>query len=583
MRQPHSKTLYNAINDKATNEEGNTNQVGQELIWHIKKDPSNYLVTSERNRSMPSIKHIDSVKKIIDLSLSLFSSPYSSHVQKFCSSEYPLAGGASFSRWGRVITVDQEGNILMVGKRYSSRRDQEGRAVILVLDKDLKEVTYHSVDGLKEFESHCEFNRKTGFLYLHLNAIRSVSEGLRSGFSGRGCQIKGDYYFDNGSIYALTWKGGELKFQWEYNISHLTFSKRHIWGYHKFGPSLSHLFDSSGQAFHVIGGLTYKWNSDKKMMEPVRLDWGHNWLNLSREEKQSVQCRQRIGISRIHTIAQTGELVFAHRTDYKGQERINEIKRIFYLNLRGEASNFVHIIDIAENIEALVIDSKNRILVFSRVTNEKAVCRCVQWRNGSKPSKQARVLWSYYFEYQSYRVGATSFWRDSPIVCDPRGSILIQTQKSLVSFNIYKENIAKESPIPEWEYPIDSRGMVTPPIIDPTGGISFLVQSGEAPLGNDNLRKITLTTIDPYDRDFNPTDPKPIRFLDYMGNDSLTVPTFDSEGRVHVGNDDIRGIASKYSWERIVIGAGAALLVLMIVAIWRRRAARRRAALTLRP
>jgi len=97
------------IDEILTKEASDANFAGQELFKHISENFPNYFLTSSQNWSIPPREHIKTVKDLIELFLSLFSSPYPANVQKCCTRFYFIGeknedGGTSwFSRSGEVI------------------------------------------------------------------------------------------------------------------------------------------------------------------------------------------------------------------------------------------------------------------------------------------------------------------------------------------------------------------------------------------------------------------------------------------------------------------------------------------------
>ncbi len=538
---------FKSIHKILTDERSDTNQASQELFDHIYDNPSDYLSTSSRNWSIPPREHINTVKHLIELFLSLFSSTCSIKGNECCSTRYSQRGKNYFERIGEEIAVDQKGFIIMSGYR-KSHSNHNKTSIIIVLNKNLKEITSYNFS--KTHLSELIFDRKKNNLYLEtFNLIDEVW---------------------NSSITAIEWKDQLLTRKWECDISDLVKPE------HSTPPyTTSHLITQSSQVFHVISGYLYKLSSDMHTMELVG--------------------DRKVGISRSHTIRSDGDLVFVSMFISRN---IRYTPGIYSLNLKKKVAKPKIIFKTDDDkCSCLTIDAKERILFFTSYGHREASVTCID-PTGSSGDELAQIVWRYLFKYA---IGGTVEWGDSPLACTPSGNIFLQTKEWFVSFNIHSEKSVDGSPIPEWKLRRTPHEKTTTPVFGPNGRIAFLARAEANPHierleGNLNVK---LIIIDPNDKGFDPKNPKPIRsvFLETLKVTyfkGITPPIFDSEGRFHVRGSivgiapkhtwkKIEGIAPKHTWKRIVVGAGAALLVLMIVAIWRRRVARRRAALTLRP
>ncbi|NGX50619.1 MAG: hypothetical protein K1060chlam2_00467 [Chlamydiae bacterium] len=411
--QSLSKTFYKAIN-----EEGST--IGSTLRGLVEASFSNYLVTSNRNWSIPPLALEDktTVKKIINCGHSLFSSHYSVNVKGSSQQSYLLGEKSPFSRGGEVIAIDQEGNFIIAGI--------PGFAM-MILDKNLKQVAQFTPPKALN-DSSCQytlcsngtkFNRNTGSLYLTASTIASSP--------------------DKQSIIALMWKDNKLTTQWRCDITNLYRGDRvpDMW-------TISTIITRSDQAFHIIDGSLYKWNPVATKMELVG----------DREVK----------ISESHTISPEGELVYVSNTgiyslDLKSKNpkprRIFNIEKVFIEPglLRGNIGNLlrtmasfvyqplVHANITESKVYALTIDSKGRILFVVR-NGSRLTCICLN-RLPSSKSKQAEIVWKYPFNYKlGVKVnGGTIPKNELPIACDQEGHIFIQTSHSLDTIDIYDEQI----------------------------------------------------------------------------------------------------------------------------------------------
>ncbi|NGX51443.1 MAG: hypothetical protein K1060chlam2_01309, partial [Chlamydiae bacterium] len=431
-----SKSINKWINEKG---DENTNKVGQLLLSVIKENYFNYfdgpISGSSRNWSMFPPEEQVTVKGLIKLPLSAFSSIYPAKLQECCPTRYSLGNGNSFTRNGPVIAVDDKGNIIMRGYRTDYLQES-----IIVLNKNLEEVACYNHKNHRYFKIRvADFERNTGSLYLAI------------------------HYTGNHFIVALKWDGKELALQWK---SAMPLNPKEDQKF-QYEPTFSNFITRFSQVFHIVDGLVYKRNPDACEMELI---------SDTRFEQYSP-----------YTIGPKGKL-FIIKNSWTGRNNFT----IVSCDLKSEdlLSTDLFSIKEASKVLALTLDSKNRILFVSALPNEEAICTCLELRKYSNYHQ----VWKYRFNYRSNMI----------LLCDPRGFIILQTMDSIDCFDINNEKLnSSGSPIPYWQFQTDSYASTSTLVLDQKGRISFFATKA------DKLNSV-LITLDPYSKNFDPKNPKPI-------------------------------------------------------------------------